>query len=114
MSRTEPSPIQQQFLEMLDDLSLIPPYNSERYETTDGLDNADFTNGDRAVTALEALCCFQIACGMNEDTDTASADLICNLLHLVYSEGHDPKQVLQNGIEHFLCESGALKDVGNI
>jgi hypothetical protein len=92
------------FVKMLERLTSIPAHDPRRYETTDGLDNPGCINGDRGARAKLALDCFQIACGMEEEVDTASADLICNLLHLVHSEGHDPRIVLQRGLGHFLCE----------
>lgn len=90
---------------MLDHIVAIPPHDPDRHDTTDGLDNPDCTNGNRTSTALEALDCFQNACHMVEDVDTAAADLVGNLLHLAHSRGHDPKRVLQDGLGHFLYES---------
>lgn len=99
-----------EFLSLLADLLVIPEHDPDRFETTDGSDNPDCTNGDRASLAQEALDCFQEACNMVEDVDTAASDLICNLMHLVHSHGFDPKLVLQYGLANFLCESGQLVD----
>lgn len=89
---------------MLESLTSIPPHDPERYAATDGLDNPGCTNGDRAASVQEALDCFQCTCGMEEDIDTAASDLICNLLHLVHSQGHDPREIFQNGLGNYLCE----------
>lgn len=99
-----------EFVTMLSELQSIPAHDPDRFETTDGLDNSDCTNGDRADMALEALDCFQAACSMTEDVDTAASDLVCALLHLVHSRGFDLQLVLQNGLGHFLCEAGALSE----
>lgn len=97
-------------LTMLSELQSIPAHDPDRFETTDGLDNPDCTNGDRADMALEALDCFQVACSMTEDVDTAASDLVCALLHLVHSRGFDLRLVLQNGLGNFLCEAGVLSE----
>lgn len=99
-----------EFLAMLSELQTIPAHDPDRFETTDGLDNPDCTNGDRAEMALEALDCFQAACSMTEDVDTVASDLVCALLHLVHSHGLDQRVVLQNGLGNFLCEAGSLED----
>jgi hypothetical protein len=99
-----------EFLAMLSELSSIPTHDPERFETTDGLDNPSCTNGDRADMAQEALDCFQAACSMTEDVDTATSDLVCALLHLVHSRGFDLRLVLQNGLGNFLCEAAALSE----
>jgi hypothetical protein len=83
----------------------LPPHDPTRYETTDGSEDPRCTNGDRATVAAASLAAFQISCGMTEDVETAAADLICNLLHLVYAQRSDPLDVLQSGIRHFLCEA---------
>lgn len=97
-----------EYLTMLSELQSIPAHDPDRFETTDGLENPDCTNGDRADMALEALDCFQVACSMTEGVDTAASDLVCALLHLVHSHGFDPRMVLQNGLGHFICEAGCL------
>ena len=99
-----------EFLTMLSELQTIPAHDPDRYETTDGTDNPDCTNGDRADIALEALDYFQEACSMTEDVDTAASDLVCALLHLVHSRGFDLRLVLQNGLGNFLCEAGVLSE----
>jgi hypothetical protein len=99
-----------EFLKMLSELQTIPAHDPDRYETTDGTDNPDCTNGDRADMALEALDYFQEVCSMTEDVDTAASDLVCALLHLVHSRGFDPKLVLQYGLGNFLCEAGSFSE----
>lgn len=99
---------EKEFLTLLASLRNIPAHDPDRFETTDGLDNPDCTNGDRAGMALEALDCFQRACSMTEAVDTAAADLICDLMHLVHADD-DPWDVLQSAIRHFLCEAGQIK-----
>jgi hypothetical protein len=86
----------------------IPSHNPRRYETTDGLDNPACTNKDRASMAARALDEFRTSCGMIEDVETAAADLICDLLHLVHAENCDPLHAILNGIQSFLCEAGHL------
>jgi hypothetical protein len=95
-------------LRILASLAEIPKHNPNRSETTDGLDNPSCTNGDRAFLAAQALDCFQEACGMVDDVETAAADLICNLLHLIHANDRDPLPTLRNGIDAFLCEVGHL------
>lgn len=89
---------------MITELAEIPAHDPNRYQTTDGLDNPDCTNGARAFLALKALERFQEVCNMVEDVDVATSDLICDLLHLVHSRSLDPQFVVENGINGFLCE----------
>jgi hypothetical protein len=59
--------------------------------------------------AAESLAAFQKSCGMtSEDIETAAADLICDLLHLVHVNHYEPHDVLQAAIQHFLCEAGEV------
>jgi hypothetical protein len=106
MPSPKPSPEPHDDLSMLARLAEIPPHNPTRYETTDGFENPKCTNGDRASFAAAALTTFQKSCGMTEDVETAAADLICDLLHLVHANDRDPLDVLQSGIRHFHCEAG--------
>lgn len=91
---------------MLDSLSSIRSYDAGRFETTDGLGNSLRTNSSRVVTALVLIHGAQDFCHTESDLGATAADLIANLLHLVHSQGQDPKQVLLNGLRHFLCEAG--------
>ena len=97
-----------QLIEILNDLLSIPPHNPERFETTDGYDNPDCTNGRRATFANTALDVFQNSCSMTEDVDTAAADLICDLLHLVHASGRQPLGTLESALGHFIAEAGRL------
>jgi hypothetical protein len=45
---------------------------------------------------------------MDEAIDTAAADLICDLLHLLHANHYDPLPVLQIGVQDFLCEAGEI------
>lgn len=91
------------------DMAMIPPHNRARYETTDGFENPKCTDGDSAALAAESLAVFQKKCGMAEDIETATSDLICDLLHVVRANNHDPRDILLAGIRHFLCEAGEVK-----
>ena len=95
--------------QLLTDLATIPAHNPTRYETTDGLDSPSCTNGDRVSFAAAAVDCFQQTCGMTEDLETAAADLICDLRHLLHANNQNPLPTLRNGIQAFLCEAGKIK-----
>jgi len=114
MEHRESTLLHKELLTMLEDLILILPHDNARCITTDGLDNPDRCNGDRATSALVALGCFQNACRMEENIATAAADLIGNLLHLVHSHEHDPVLILRNGLGHFLRETGLYMNHGGI
>jgi hypothetical protein len=92
----------------------LPPHDPFRYQSTDGFDNPRCTNAHRADFAAQALRAFQQACAMVEDIDTAAADLICDLLHLLHANHHDPLPVLQFGIQDFLCEAGEILPIREI
>ena len=94
--------------DLLAALATLPAHDPDRYETTDGFDNPNCTNGARATFASEALDSFQKACCMVEDIDTAASDLICDLLHLLHANNYDLLPVLQIGIQDFLCEAGEI------
>ena len=93
-------------------LSSLPAHEEDRFETVDGYDNPDCTNGLRAQFARAALETFQQACHMKEAPDTASADLICDLLHLVHAEGFEPLQILESALAHFAAEAGPIARAG--
>jgi hypothetical protein len=93
---------------ILAELTEIPRHDPSRYETTDGFENPRCTNGNRALLAENALKAFQVACGMDEDVETAASDLICDLLHLLHANDRDPIPVFRNGIHGFLCEAGEI------
>lgn len=87
----------------------LPIYNPLRYETTDGFEDQWVTNGDRAFIAKGILDFSQKVYGLDEDIETATADLICNLLHLIQANRSDPLDALYSGLRHFLCEAGEVK-----
>lgn len=111
MSSTEALPIHMLIAKKIAGLISIRAYDAERFETTDGFDNSDQTNCARARSALVVIDCFQRLCHTENDVGTAAADLIGNLLHLVHSQGQDPKQILLNGLGHFFCETGQRENV---
>ena len=86
-------------------LGSIPPHDPNRHETNDGLDNHNCTNGMRVNFTVDALKVFQKTCYMDEETEVATSDLICDLLHLVHSLGCNPKNVLESALTHFLAEA---------
>jgi hypothetical protein len=90
-------------------LATVPAHDPARYQTTDGLDTPRCTNAHRAEFAARALCAFQQACAMDEAIDTATSDLICDLLHLLHANNHDPLPTLQTALHSFLCEAGPLE-----
>jgi len=98
-------PDQEDLHHLLTRFAALPPHAPTRYETTDGFENPKCTNGDRASMAAGALATFQKSCGMTDDVETAAADLICDLLHLVHANNRDPVDALQAAIRHFLCEA---------
>jgi hypothetical protein len=101
-------PEQEYLHQLLIHLGDLPPHDPTRFETTDGFENPSCTNGDRASFAATALDAFQQSCGTNEDISTDAGDLICDLLHLLHANQHDPRDVLRSGIQHFLCEAGKI------
>jgi hypothetical protein len=92
--------------ELVKNLALLPPHNPDRFETTDGYDNPNCTNGMRAGFTIDALAAFQKACNMSEEPDVAVADLICDLLHFVHSLDYSPQDVLENALTDFIAEAG--------
>ena len=94
---------------LIKQLTNLPPHNSIRYETIDGLDDCACTNGWRAEQAMKALGAFQGENNYGEDDASATADLICNLLHYAHSIGHEPSEVLMSALGNFLAEAGMLK-----
>lgn len=91
--------------ELISQLDSLPPHDPDRFETVDGLDNPSCTNGMRAEFTIQALEFFQEACHMQEDPEVAVGDLIGDLLHLVHSLGHNPREVLEVALANFLAEA---------
>lgn len=106
MSKSQSLLTRSDLIQLLDDLASIPPYDSLRCRTTDGLDEPSWSNGKRARLAGESLDVFQKKSLMAEGIETASADLICDLFHLVHSSGVKPLEVLGLALEHFVAEAG--------
>lgn len=108
MSTSSSNPSIVEIGQLLDCLASLPAHEGDRFETRDGYDNPDCTNGMRANFARAALETFQQACHMEESIDTASADLICDLLHLAHAEGFEPLQILESALGHFAAEAGSF------
>lgn len=106
MNTTVPSSGDSELIELAAQLDSLPPHDPNRFETLDGYDNPSCTNGKRAGFTIEALAVFEKACHMQEETDVAAGDLIGDLLHLVHSQGHDPKGVLKAALTNFIAEAG--------
>jgi hypothetical protein len=87
----------------------------EQYGAPDDLAQmGEASNLDRADWAVQALDTFRRATGSDDDTATAAADLICDLLHLVTLHGCDDEtstdqladNVHASAWEHFTAEVG--------
>ena len=93
-------------------LDTLPPHDPARYQTTDGLDEPDATNGRRAEQALAALRCFARENHYSENDDTTLPDLLSNLLHLAHARGQEPGSVLSTALRNFLAEAGKRETEG--
>ena len=92
-------------------LHKLPPHNSARYQTTDGLDEPDRTNGLRAEEAKAAFIAIHGFSSYEQDTDCSITDQITNLLHLAHAEGYDVRQTLETALQNFLAEAGEMKKI---
>jgi hypothetical protein len=110
---TSKMPSDPQIGDLLAALATLPAHDPARFETTDGLDNPDCTNAVRADFAAQSLSTFQKACEMEEEIGTATADLICDLLHLLHANDLDLLYALQTALQGFLCEAGPLSTTKN-
>jgi hypothetical protein len=90
-------------------LNSLPPHDPARFQTTDGLDEPDRTNGLRAEEAKEALLAIHGFSSYEQDRDCSITDQITNLLHLAHAEGPDVRQTLETAVRNFLAEAGSLK-----
>ncbi len=90
-------------------LASLPPHDPARYQTTDGLDEPDRTNGLRVVQGISALRFFERENHYHERDYSSTADLICNLLHLAHARGQEPSEILTTALCNFLAETGSLK-----
>jgi hypothetical protein len=109
MNLQDPTLICMGLRDLLSELVGIPSHDPNRFESTDGYDDPNCTNGRRAAFAKEALDVFQRTCHMTEEVPTAAADLICDLLHLVHAGGDEPIAVIEAAIGHFVAEAGNMK-----
>jgi hypothetical protein len=90
-------------------LHSLPPHDPARFQTTDGLDEPDCTNGFRAEEAKAALIAIHGFSSYEQDRDCSITDQITNLLHLAHAEGYDVRQTLETALENFLAEAGEVK-----
>lgn len=90
----------------MESFDYLAPHEFNRFETTDGFENIDFTNGIRTELAQQAMSRFQTVCNMEDEPDIVASDLICNLLHLVHASGYNSIDVLLRAITNFKAESG--------
>lgn len=94
-------------------LNTLPPHDPGRYQTTDGLDEPDRTNGLRAEEAKAALIAIHGFSSYEQDTDCSITDQITNLFHLAHAEGYDVRQTLETALQNFLAEAGEMKKKSN-
>lgn len=80
-----------------------PPHSDGRWETVDGFCDEKMTNGRRAVLASKQVDFLKL----KEEYDYS--DLICGLLHLAHSEGHNPSDIYQSAIDNFDAEAGEME-----
>ena len=65
----------------------------------------DMNNKDRAECARKVLTYFREIVPNDDDVEVLSRDLICNLQHLLFSEGIDFLSVLESADSHFQRET---------
>ena len=82
----------------------LPPHDPDRCRTTDGFEDPAMTNGMRAEEAFRTL---RNAQEIARDEDDF-CDFLCHLLHLAHEQGHDPLEMNQRAMTHFLAEAGPL------
>jgi hypothetical protein len=63
------------------------------------------TNKERAESARKVLTHFSEIVPNDDDVEVLSRDLICNLQHLLFSEGIDFLSVLESADSHFQRET---------
>lgn len=80
----------------------LPPYDPDRWRTTDGFEDQDRTNRIRADEARAMVDDLYL-----KDPENLQ-DVITNLLHLCHAEGHDPSQILNAARANFLAEAGPI------
>ena len=80
-----------------------PAFCADRLaEDADG----DFTNGQRANHASEALEHYRVARGMYDHDEEDIVNLIADLIHLAHSKGHCGKDIMTRAAVHYAAESG--------
>jgi hypothetical protein len=87
----------------------LPPHDPTRYQTTDGFDEPDRTNGVRAEEAKAALMAIHGLSAYEQDRDCVISDQISNLLHLAHAEGLNVTQTWETALRNFLAEAGEMK-----
>ncbi len=89
-------------------LPTLPAHDPTRLPTGDGLRGGHRKNRDRADLAAQLLATFQQALQMEEDIPTATAGLICDLLHLLHANNCDLLPALQTALHKFLYEAAPV------
>lgn len=79
----------------------LPPHDPDRWQTTDGFDNSEVTNVQRAAVA-------DTYGDIHLQDESDFADCITNLLHLAHSLGHNPNEIQTSAIGNFYAEAGPL------
>lgn len=81
----------------------LPPHDPDRYRATDGFNDPESTNGNRAASAAAWL-------GYNRAANDIEAltDAVTSVMHLTHSLGEDPLRMVASAAESFMCEAGQL------
>lgn len=87
------------------ELGDLPPHDSDRTATTDGLDNPDVSNGMRAENGRA-----HATAGNEKDPGQEElSDIICNVLHYAHSREMDIPELLASAALTFSAEAGPLE-----
>lgn len=87
------------------ELHSLPPHDPIRFQTTDGFDEPDRTNGVRAEEAKAALIAILGLSAYEKDRDCSIRDQITNLLHLAHAEGLNVAQTWEMALQNFCAEA---------
>lgn len=90
-------------------LDSLLPHDPARFQTTDGCDEPDRTNGVRVEEVKAALIAIHGLSSYEQDQDCLIADQISNLLHLAHADGLNVTQTWETALRNFLAEAGILK-----
>jgi len=90
-------------------LHSLPPHDPIRFQTTDGFDEPDRTNGMRAEEAKAALVAILGLSAYEKDRDCSICDQITNLLHLAHAEGLNVTQTWEMALQNFCAEAVEIK-----